>query len=200
MNMEDGPSLIWGIVALIMVGSSLLARRLPLGQTLKMALGWVAIFATLFVIFSFRPEIKTVWERVKSDMGGTANQKAVGNTVQITRGDDGHFSVRAMVNGTPVDFMIDSGATTTSLGSDAAAAASVIIDENGFPVILDTANGKTSAKRGMIKELRIDELALRDHAVVVSQSFGDINVLGMNFLDSLKSWKVEGRVMTLEPQ
>jgi aspartyl protease family protein len=191
MNMEDGPSLIWGIVALIMVGSSLLARRLPLGQTLKMALGWVAIFATLFVIFSFRPEIKTVWKRVKSDMVGTANQKAVGNTMQITRGDDGHFSVRTMVNGS---------ATTTSLGSDAAAAASVIIDENGFPVILDTANGKTSAKRGMIKELRIDELALRDHAVVVSQSFGDINVLGMNFLDSLKSWKVQGRVMTLEPQ
>jgi aspartyl protease family protein len=200
MNTENGPSLIWGIAGIVMVGSSLLARRLPLGQALKMALGWVAIFAALFVAFSFRPEIKTIWDRVRSDMGGTANQKAVGNAVQITRGDDGHFSVRAVVNGTPVDFMIDSGATTTSLGSDAATAASVAVDENGFPVILDTANGKTSAKRGIIKELRIGDLVLRDHAVVVSQSFGDINVLGMNFLDSLKSWKVEGNIMTLEPQ
>jgi predicted aspartyl protease len=33
---------------------------------------------------------------------------------------------------------------------------------------------------------------------VVSESFGDTNVLGMNFLDSMQSWKVEGNVMTLK--
>ncbi len=200
MNMEDGPSLIWGIVGLILVVSSLLVRRLPLGQMVRMILAWVAIFAALFVVFSFRPEIKAVWERVRSDFGGTANQKAVGNTVQVTRGDDGHFSVRATVNGTALDFLIDSGATFTSLGSDAAKSASVKVDENGFPVILDTANGKTSAKRAIVNDLRIGDLALRDHNVLVSQSFGDTNVLGMNFLDSLKSWKVEGNIMILEPQ
>jgi aspartyl protease family protein len=199
MNMENGPSLVWGIGALILVGSSLLARRLPLGQTVKMTLAWVGIFAAFFVVFSFRPEIKTIWERVKSDLGGTANQKAVGKSVQITRGDDGHFSVRALVNGTNVDFMIDSGATNTSINAETAASANIIVDESGFPVVLDTANGEAFAKRAIVKDLRIGDLILRDHDVFVSEAFGKTNVLGMNFLDSLKSWKVEGSTMTLEP-
>jgi aspartyl protease family protein len=199
MNGENGPSLIWGIICLMMVGSSLLARRLPLGQTLKMTLAWVAIFTGLFAIFSFRPEIKAVWQRVKSDLGGTANQKAVGNDVQITRGDDGHFSVRASVNGVNVDFMIDSGATLTSINADSAEAAKVDIDKDAFPVALDTANGQIFAKRGVVSELQIGELKMRDHPVVVSQSFGKMNVLGMNFLDTLKSWRVEGDTMTLKP-
>jgi aspartyl protease family protein len=38
-----------------------------------------------------------------------------------------------------------------------------------------------------------------NHRVVVSENFGDTNVLGMNFLDAMKSWKVEGNVMTLQP-
>jgi aspartyl protease family protein len=199
MNADNGPSLIWGIVMILLLVSSLAARRLPLGQTVKMILAWVAIFSGLFVIFSFRPEIKAVWHRVKSDLGGTANQRAVGNTVQITRGDDGHFSVRATVNGIDTDFMIDSGATLTSINSDSAQAANVEIDKNGFPVALDTANGQTLAKRGVVGDLRIGDLSVRDHNVVVSQSFGKINVLGMNFLDTLKSWKVEGDIMTLYP-
>ncbi len=197
MNMQDGPSLIWSLVALMMVASSLAARRLPLGQSLKMAMAWVGIFAFLFIIFSFRPEIKAVWQRVKSDIGGTSNQMAVGKAVVITRGDDGHFSVRATINGQAADFLIDSGATTTAITADTAKAANVDVDETGFPVVLDTANGQTTAKRATVKDLRIGDLKLVDHQAVVSESFGDTNVLGMNFLDSLKSWKVEGDRMTL---
>ena len=198
--MADGPSLIWGIVALIMVGSSLVARRLPIGQTLKMALAWVAIFGALFVVFSFRPEIKAVWQRVASDLGGTSHQTAVGDAVVVTRGDNGHFSVQALVNGQPVDFMIDSGATITAITANAAKASHLDVDEAGFPVVLDTANGQTTAKRANVKELRIGGLKLTDHHAVVSESFGETNVLGMNFLDSLKSWKVEGDKMILTPK
>ena len=200
MNMQDGPSLIWGIVALIMVGSSLAARQLPLGQTLKMALAWVAIFASLFVLFSFRPEIKAVWQRVKSDLAGTANQTSSGKSVVITRGDDGHFSVLAAINGHPTEFLIDSGATYTSINANTAASNGVEVDSSGYPVMLDTANGQTTAKRGRVKDLRISDIQLQDHPVLVSESFGNTNVLGMNFLDGLKSWTVEGDKMTLSPQ
>lgn len=72
MNAEDGPSLIWGVVMAVLLVSSLAARRLPMGQMAKMALAWIAIFAALFVVFSFRFELATVWDRVKSDVSGTA--------------------------------------------------------------------------------------------------------------------------------
>jgi aspartyl protease family protein len=199
MNNMDGPSLVWSLVALAMVGSSLLARRLPLGQTVRMVLAWIAIFAGLFVLFSFRPEIKAIWSRVTADFSGTANQTNTGETIRITRGDDGHFHLRAYVNDTSVDFLIDSGATYTALNADTAKVANVHSDALGFPVALDTANGQVMASRATIATLSTDGLKISDHNVVVSDSFGDTNVLGMNFLNILKSWKVEGAVMTMEP-
>jgi aspartyl protease family protein len=197
--MEDGPSIIWGVTCIVLLVASLAARRLPLGQLSKMILGWITIFAALFVIFSFRFEFLSIWERVKADFSGSAGQNISGEAIAIRRQDDGHYWLQVAVNGNPVRFMIDSGATTTAVNANTAAETDVEVDSNGFPIIIETANGRVTAKRGSIKILQIGPHKISDHHVVVSDSFGDTNVLGMNFLDSMKSWKVEGNVMTLQP-
>ena len=200
MNMmEDGPSLIWGIVCILLLISSLAARRLPLAYVAKAALAWVAIFAALFAIFSFRYELKSIWERVKADISGTSGQTVNGDVIELRRQDDGHYWLQAEVNGNPVRFMIDSGATITAMNAQTAADSGVDVDTNGYPMILDTANGRVTAKRGSVKKLEIGSHSIADHKVVVSDSFGDTNVLGMNFLDSMKSWKVEANMMVLQP-
>ncbi|MFN3450695.1 MAG: TIGR02281 family clan AA aspartic protease [Sphingorhabdus sp.] len=195
--MEDGPSLIWGVVCIVLLISSLAARRLPLGYVAKAAFAWIAIFAALFAIFSFRFEFISIWERVKADISGTAGQSVSGDEIAIRRQDDGHYWLQVDVNGRPVRFMIDSGATTTAMNADTARETGIEVDANGYPVILDTANGRVTAQRGVIQSLKIDALEIPQHKVVVSESFGDTNVLGMNFLDSMRSWKVEANVMTL---
>ncbi len=68
-----------------------------------------------------------------------------------------------------------------------------------FPVVLQTANGAIRAETGEVKELRFGNVVARDLAVVVSPAFGNIDVLGMNFLSRLKSWRVEGRTLILTP-
>ena len=196
---EDGPSLIWGVVCVILLISSLVARRMPLNQVAKMALAWVAIFSALFAIFSFRTEFQTIWERVKSDFAGTSNQSVNAQTIEITRRDDGHYWLQLEVNGKAVPFLIDSGATTTAINENTAIETSIDVDRSGYPVIISTANGRVTAKRGTIQTILIGPHRIEKHPVVVSESFGDTNVLGMNFLDSMKSWKVEGNVMTLQP-
>lgn len=196
---QDGPSLIWGVVMIVLLVSSLAARRLPLGQVAKMSLAWVAIFAALFATFSFRFEFQEIWNRMKSDFAGTAGQSVSGEAIALKRQDDGHYWLQVDINGTPVNFMIDSGATTTAMNATAAADANIDVDSEGYPVIISTANGQVSAKRGSVQSMQIGPHKLANHHVVVSESFGDTNVLGMNFLDSMKSWKVEGNVMTLQP-
>ncbi len=196
--MEDGPSLIWGVVCILLLLSSLAARRLPLGYVAKAAFAWIAIFAALFAIFSFRFEFKAVWERVKADISGTAGQSVRGEEIAIRRQDDGHYWLQLDVNGKPVRFMIDSGATTTAVNADTARATGIQVDTTGDPVLLNTANGRVTAQRGVILSLKIETHELGQHNVVVSESFGDTNVLGMNFLDSMQSWKVEANVMTLK--
>ncbi len=197
--MEDGPSLIWGVVCILVLISSLAARRLPLAYVAKSALAWVAIFAALFAVFSFRFEFKSIWERVKADISGTSGQTVGADVIELRRQDDGHYWLQAEVNGNPVRFMIDSGATITAMNAQTAADSGVDVDTNGYPMILDTANGRVAAKRGTMKKLEIGSYSIDDHKIVVSDSFGDTNVLGMNFLDSMKSWKVEGSMMVLQP-
>ena len=196
--MEDGPSLIWGVVCILLLLSSLAARRLPLGYVAKAAFAWIAIFAALFAIFSFRFEFKAVWERVKADISGTAGQSVSGEDITIRRQDDGHYWLQVDVNGKPVRFMIDSGATTTAVNASTARETGIEVDTDGYPVFLNTANGSVAAQRGIIQSLKIGTHEIGQHNVVVSESFGDTNVLGMNFLDSMQSWKVEANVMTLK--
>ena len=195
--MEDGPSLIWGVVCILLLISSLAARRLPLGYVAKAGLAWIAIFSTLFAIFSFRFEFIGIWDRVKSEMSGTAGQNISGEAIELRRQDDGHYWLTVDINSKPVRFMVDSGATTTAINATTAREADVEAD--GYPIILSTANGRIAAKRGVVRSLSVGPHSIENHPVVVSERFGDVNVLGMNFLNSMQSWRVEGNMMILQP-
>ncbi len=195
--MEDGPSLIWGVICILLLVSSLAARRLSLGEVAKAALAWIAIFAALFAIFSFRFEFIGIWERVKADISGTAGQSISSEAIELRRQDDGHYWLLVDINGKAVRFMVDSGATMTAI--NATTAKEVGVEANGYPIILSTANGRVAAKRGNVRSLVVGPHRIENHAVVVSESFGDVNLLGMNFLNSMQSWRVEANVMILQP-
>jgi len=195
--MEDGPSLIWGVICILLLVSSLAARRLSLGEVAKAALAWIAIFAALFAIFSFRFEFIGIWERVKADISGTAGQSISSEAIELRRQDDGHYWLLVDINGKAVRFMVDSGATMTAINSTTAK--KVGVEADGYPIILSTANGRVAAKRGNVRSLVVGPHRIENHAVVVSESFGDVNLLGMNFLNSMQSWRVEANVMILQP-
>ena len=199
MSGDQGVGLIWGVGALVLVLSSLVARRLPIGQALKMALGWVAIFALGILLYSYRAEFKSVWARVSGELLGNPAQ-VVGGTLRVPKSADGHFWVTADVDGASIRFLIDSGATTIALSEQAARAAGVDVDAGGFPVMINTANGAIEARRARIERLELGPIVARDMAAVVSPSFGEMNVLGMNFLSALRSWRVEGDMLVLEPR
>jgi aspartyl protease family protein len=199
MNGEDAPNLVWAVGALVLVVSSLMAYRLPIGQTIKMILAWIGIFALAFLIMSFRPEMKAIWERVKGELTGAPRQVVEGKAIKLTRQDDGHFWVRADVNDKHIDFMVDSGATTTAINADTANQVGLDIGKASGAVELDTANGAVWAKMVTVPKMSVGDFIFANHSAVVAKEFGDTNVVGMNFLDTFTSWNVEGDVMTLRP-
>lgn len=191
-------SLIYAILLLVLVGSSLFAHRLPLRQTLKMAITWLLIFATAFVLFTFRNEFKSIWSRLQNEISPGGSIAADGS-LRVAKASDGHFWVDAQVNGKPLRFMVDSGATTTSLSQADSTSAGIDVDTRGFPVVVETANGTATMKRGRIAQLRIGNIAREDFPVLVSDTLGDTNLLGMNFLSSLAAWRIEGETLILNP-
>jgi aspartyl protease family protein len=194
MSEGQGGNLLYLVLLLVLVASSLVSMRLPLGKTVKMAAAWVAIFAVGFVIFSFRSEFMAVGSRLKAEAIGTPIQ--AGEELRIPMAEDGHFWVAASVNGHEAPFLVDSGASFTTISRETADQAGV---ETGMRVALvETANGTVQMRKARAENFSVGAIHRGDFALQVNDH-DDSNVLGMNFLSSLEGWRVEGNYLVLQP-
>lgn len=198
MTDDQTANLLYAVLVLMLVGSGLFARRIPWRSAWKMALAWVAIFGVIFVLFAFREDMAGVWSRLwaaADPQGGTVS----GGVLRVPMNEDGHFYVRAKVNGTEASFLVDSGATTMALSAALVDRAGIMVDASGFGVAIGTANGTVMARRIRIDRFELGPIAREDLAAITAPEFGDTNIVGMNFLSSLSSWRVEGRTLVLTP-
>ncbi len=200
MSGDDNASLIYGLLCIALLVGSLGARRLPLKRFVKMLLAWVAIFAAVFAVLSFRPEMKMIWNRLTGELTGAPRQDMKGNAIRLVRQDDGHFWLTSKLNGHEARMMVDSGATITAINGRTARAARVLLNPEYRSVTLNTANGVVKARTATVATLTVGDVKIDKHRVVVSDGFGDTNVAGMNFLDMFESWTVSGDVMLLTPE
>ena len=191
---DQAPYTLFYILAIVLVASSLIGMRLPIAKVAKMALAWVAIFAAAFVLFSFRSEFASLGQRLRAEATGTPIVQ--GEEVRIPLADDGHFWAHGSVNGKRVSFLVDSGASVTTLSSETATAADVA--DAGPDAIVSTANGRVVMSRGRAGSIEIGSIERTDFPVFINDR-DQTNVLGMNFLSSLGSWRVEGNYLVLRP-
>ena len=195
-NGDAAVQFIYLLGVLVLVGSAFAARRIPVAQGLRMFIAWVLIFGAAFVIFTLKDEFMALGDRLLLETRGGVEQTGPGE-IHIRQAPDGHFWVTAEVNGKSVRFLIDSGATTTSLSRETADRVG-IRRSGGFGVMVQTANGVVMAERGRADAIRIGPINRHDVAVHISDAFGDFNVIGMNYLSTLSAWGVEGRTLVLK--
>jgi aspartyl protease family protein len=194
---DQAVSFLYLLGVLVLVVSALMVRRIPIGQGLKMFAGWVLIFLAAFVAFTLKDDFMALGKRVMAEGRGEGQVVEAGRELRIRKSMDGHFWVNGELNGKKVRFLVDSGATTTSISSDIAAAADIV--PSGLPAVVQTANGTVQVGRARADRLKVGTIERRNLAVHVSEAFGPMNVLGMNFLSSLSGWGVEGDWLVLKP-
>ena len=182
------------LMALMLVAGSLIARREPIAKMATMALAWIAIFGAGFILFTFRDDLSYVAERIKSEATGAPVQ--IGRELRIPMAIDGHFWVEGSVNGTPVKFLVDSGATMTTIGRQTAEAANVDISQRRDQAVR-TGNGMVRVSSGRADTLAIGSIERQGVGLHVADQ-SDLDVLGMNYLSSLQRWGVEGRWLILQ--
>jgi aspartyl protease family protein len=183
------------LIALMLVLGSLMARREPIAKLATMLLAWIAIFAAGFVLFTFRDDFGWVAQRLKAEAVGTPVEQ--GQETRIPMALDGHFWVDARVNGQPVKFLVDSGATMTTIDRGTALKAGVSIAPRADQYVR-TGNGIIRVSSGRAEQLQIGGITRHDVGMQVAEN-DDLNVLGMNYLSSLSRWGVEGRWLVLVP-
>jgi aspartyl protease family protein len=104
--------------------------------------------------------------------------------VKLASNTQGHFVASGQINGQPVDFMLDTGATDVSIPAELAERLKL---EKGFGVTLSTANGRTQGYRTRIDRLQLGDIVLRDvRALVVPGLDGKQVLLGMSALNKLE--------------
>lgn len=114
----------------------------------------------------------------------------------IEAGSHGHFLVEAVVNGVPVDFMIDTGASHVVLSLQDARRLGFTPDPLHFTQKFQSANGTVRAAPVELRELRIGQLRLFDLEASVNGGPLPISLLGMSFLQLLSSYEVaRGRLI-----
>jgi aspartyl protease family protein len=198
MNMDPGGSALFYLVLLILPISALIARRVPILRIVLSLASWAVIIGLLVIVVGQRERFDPYLQRIAGILK-LDDQNVVGRETRIRMAADGHFWARVTLDGVPRRMLVDSGATVTALSTRTAQAAALDVRNSAFPMILNTANGRISAQTATVRELRLGDIAARDLGVVVSPAFGDTDVLGMNFLSKLKSWRVEGQTLILEP-
>jgi aspartyl protease family protein len=183
------------LMAIMLVLGALMSRREPIAKLLTMALAWVAIFAAGFVLFTFRDDFGWVAQRLKAEAVGSPVVE--GSETRIPMAIDGHFWVEGEVNGQPVKFLVDSGATMTTIDRATALRAGLPVSARADQLVR-TGNGIIRVSSARAAQLQVGGITRRDIGLQVAEH-DDLNVLGMNFLSSLSRWGVEGRWLVLVP-
>ena len=182
------------LMAAMLVLGTLMSRRERLAHLAALALMWIAIFGAGFVLFTFRDDFGWVAQRLRAEATGEPVRR--GAEIRIPMALDGHFWVDARLNGQKVKFLIDSGATMTTIGRATASRAGVTFVTPGNQVVR-TGNGLIKVSTARARSLRIGTIERDDVPLHVAED--DLDVLGMSFLSSLSRWGVEGRWLVLVP-
>lgn len=107
-------------------------------------------------------------------------------TATLSADPRGHFFADAVINGQPMRFVVDTGASVVVLM--AADATRMGIDwRKARPAPMQTANGSTIGYLVKLQSVRVGGIELQNiDGVVVEQGLGNFGLLGMSFLNRLE--------------
>lgn len=153
-------------------------------------IAWLLLMALLYLFFqdAINAQLNPN-QQLNSSIGSQGEVRTV-----LIRNKAGHYVGTALVNQHPIDFMLDTGATTVAITAQAAR-------ELGMPlgqrIQVNTANGVATAYRSQIAQLQLGDIVLHNiPASIVPNLSGTEILLGMSVLKQLE-FHQQGNQLTL---
>lgn len=168
-------------------------------------LGVVMVAAMRMVLGPVSPEVQQKAAAAPHPAFGAAPMhttpmhaaKAPANTLVFAADAKGHFLVNASVNGAPVKFLVDTGASMVAL-TPADARAAGLASGSGDTLTISTAHGAATATQATVRSLRLDQLELEDVPAVVMDESLPVSLLGMSFLSRLEGYHIRNGILTID--
>jgi len=154
-----------------------------------LVMAWLLIMGGLYWFFSgwhsaeINPNTANVLTQQQGDL-------------TLLRNRDGHYVASGTINGRPVRFLLDTGATWVVVSMGMAAELGL---KRGAALTLQTANGPTVGHQTRLARIQVGSLELEDVGAVMSDGIDDnVVLLGMRFLSRVEFSQRNG-VLTLRP-
>lgn len=172
-----------GLLVTVIAGYFFMSARGRMGKTLQMAGIWVLIFIGAIAGVG-------LWQDIRTTVLPQQATFVENGEVMVPRAPDGHYYLNISINGQPVDFVVDTGATDIVLTRQDAARVGLPPEDLNFLGQAMTANGIVQTAM-----VRLDELELGpfvDRGVRASVNGGEMSqsLLGMSYLQRFDSIQI----------
>jgi aspartyl protease family protein len=185
-----------GILALVSSGV-LFGRRTSWGEAARNVAIWVAVAAVLMLGYSFRDVLGEARDRVARELLPAEPVADGAGTVALSESEDGGYYATGEVNGARVRFAIDTGASDIVLAPDDARRAGIDPTTLTYNHATGTANGTGMTADATLDSLALGPIVLDDVRVSVNQRPMATSLLGMAFLQRMKSFEFRGHRLYL---
>ena len=191
MSGDDFGRIAYLVLLLIAVGGWFVAEaRHNLGKSVRQALIWGFIFLGLIAGFG-------LWEDVRREIAPRQMVSGDGR-IEVPMGDNGHYHLTVRANGKPLDFLIDTGASSIVLSKADAQSVGIATDDLSYLYRVETANGTVLAAGTTLDELELEGVVDRDVRILVNSGDMDGSVLGMDYLNRFQRVEIRRGVLVLE--
>jgi aspartyl protease family protein len=179
-----------GVLLAFAAGFFLWGRRDRLGRSLRDFGVWILIFAMVVIAYGFR-------DTLRDELLPAAMVQTGADSIELRRGSDGHFHADLQVNGEPVRFMVDTGATDIVLSRRDAERVGLDPARLAYLGSARTANGEVTTASVRLGLVKFGDFTETKVPASVTGGGLDTSLLGMSFLDRFSHVEIDGDRMRL---
>ena len=156
-------------------------------------IAWMLVLGMIYLFFQDHLDTQqNPNQQLQSSVGAAGEKRVV-----LMANRHGHYVGTLLLNGQPVEFLLDTGATMVAVSAEVAKRSGMI---QGPAYQTATANGITTAYRSQINELKLGEIVLRDlRASIVPNLAGSEILLGMSALKHLEFAQQANQLELIQP-
>ncbi|WP_320041833.1 TIGR02281 family clan AA aspartic protease [uncultured Desulfobacter sp.] len=192
---EDSGRIVYEIFVILIVSSGLASGKIR--QNLKYLAIWAGIILIMMTGYSYRHEMAAIKDKIIAEIIPAKGFRNTPDSISFPVSSDGHFYIRAEVNGIPVTFLADTGASHIVLSPHDAEKLGIKKDNLQFDRFYETANGTVRGSSIRITDFKAGIIHLKEIGASVNEAEMRNSLLGMTFFRRMKGYEVKNDVLTL---